>query len=156
MLSFRQVRVEDDLDTLIAFFTETASGEEEIEVDREDYRTFAKGKAGALPEGFVLAEQEGQTVGELVLRVMPYEGKRIGYVSFVYVIPSCRGKGYSEQLFRYAEDVFSNRGLDEYHLRVAQSNPRAIRFYEKQNLVRLCEEPNNHGQLCWRMGKKLG
>lgn len=154
MLTFRLVDVEKDKQTIIRFFTDTGEGEE-LEFNEAEYIKYAKQKQLNFPEGFVLLERDQQEVGELVLRYDNYEGREIGYVSFVYVIPNGRGKGYSKELFQYAEDQFKKRNVFEYHLRVAQSNVRAIKFYEKQGLKIIVEERNSYNQRCWRMGKKM-
>ncbi|PGZ97162.1 GNAT family N-acetyltransferase [Bacillus pseudomycoides] len=152
MLTFRLVDVEKDKQTIIRFFTDTG---EELEFNENEYIKYAKQKQLNFPEGFVLLERDQQAVGELVLRYDNYEGREVGYVSFVYVIPKGRGKGYSRELFQYAEDQFKKRNVFEYHLRVAQSNVRAIKFYEKQGLKIIGEERNSYNQRCWRMGKKM-
>lgn len=152
MLIFRRVDVEKDKQTIIRFFTDT---DEELAFNESEYIKYAKQKQLHFPEGFVLLEHNQQAVGELVLRYDHYEGREVGYVSFVYVIPEGRGKGYSHELFQYAEEQFKKRNVFEYHLRVAQSNLRAIKFYEKQGLERLGEERNSYNQRCWRMGKTM-
>ncbi|MGG0238134.1 GNAT family N-acetyltransferase [Bacillus rhizoplanae] len=152
MLTFRLVDLEKDKQTIISFFTDT---DEELGFNEGEYIKYAKQKQLNFPEGFVLLESDQHAVGELVLRYDNYEGQEIGYVSFVYVIPEGRGKGYSNELFRYAEEQFKKRNLLEYHLRVAQSNLRAIKFYEKQGLEIIGEERNSYNQRCWRMGKKM-
>ncbi|MGG2093355.1 GNAT family N-acetyltransferase [Bacillus sp. S13(2024)] len=139
MLTFRHVNVEKDKQMIIKFFTDTDEGEE-LEFNEGEYIKYAKQKQLNFPEGFVLLENDQQTVGELVLRYDSYEGREIGYVSFVYVIPEGRGKGYSNRIFQYAENQLKKRNVFEYHLRVAQSNLRAIKFYEKQGLVIIGEE----------------
>lgn len=153
MIKFRLVQPDLDKDTLLAFYLDTSEGEEPIQLDEAEYLAFAKQKADDFPAGFVLAMQGEQAIGELVLRIKEYEGRDIGYISFIYLIPECRGKGYSQLLFDYAEEQFRKLNLPEYHLRVAQSNARAQRFYEKQGMVRLAEEYNTLNQRSWRMGK---
>ncbi|ARU61244.1 hypothetical protein CBW65_09745 [Tumebacillus avium] len=158
MSKFRLVQPEEDRATIVQFFTdisEAEAAEGDIHFNEEDYIQFAKQKAADLPEGFVLLEDDGHTVGELVLRRAQYEEREIGYLSFIYVIPEGRGKGYSQQLLAYAETLFTKLGLPEYHLRVAQANARAIRFYEKHGFHKLAEETNSLQQLCWRMGKAI-
>jgi ribosomal protein S18 acetylase RimI-like enzyme len=155
MLSFRLVDIEKDKHTIIRFFSDTGKEEEDIEFNESEYIMYAKQKQLSFPEGFVLLERDKEAIGELVLRHDIYEGRKIGYISFVYLIPDCRGKGYSEQLFQYGEDVLKRHHLVEYHLRVSQSNIRAIKFYEKQRLEIIGEEYNPYNQRCWRMGKKL-
>lgn len=154
MLTFRHVNVEKDKQIIIRFFTDTGEGEE-LAFNESEYIKYAKQKQLNFPEGFVLLKRDQQAVGELVLRYDNYKGREIGYVSFVYVIPDGRGKGYSYELFQYAEDQFKKRNLFEYHLRVAQSNLRAIKFYQKQGLEIMGEERNSYNQRCWRMGKKM-
>ncbi|TCP56038.1 acetyltransferase (GNAT) family protein [Tumebacillus sp. BK434] len=158
MITFRLVQPDADRATLVQFFTDISEAEQaegDLQFNEEDYIQFAKQKAADLPEGFVLMEDDGHTVGELVLRRAEYEGREVGYISFIYVVPEGRGQGYSQQLLRYAEDLFRKLQFPEYHLRVAQTNARAIRFYEKNGFEQLAQETNSLQQLCWRMGKRL-
>lgn len=155
MLTYRLVDVEQDQDTIVEFFVDAGNGEEDPDFHATEYLEFAKNKSEALPEGFLLVEVEGETIGELVLRILPYENRTIGYVSLIYLKPAYRGKGYSQAMFAHAEQLFHNKGVSEYHLRVSVINDRAISFYKKQGLTSVGEEYNLRNQLCYRMAKVL-
>ncbi|WP_157729634.1 GNAT family N-acetyltransferase [Tumebacillus algifaecis] len=158
LITFRLVQPEADRATIVTFYADISEEEAAqggFHFDEAEYLEFAKQKAADLPEGFVFMERDGETIGELVLRKAEYEGREVGYISFIYLIQAARGKGYSEQMIDYAERLFTKLNLTEYHLRVAQANARAIRFYEKHGFYILGEEQNSISQACWRMGKRI-
>jgi ribosomal protein S18 acetylase RimI-like enzyme len=155
MLKYRLVEPDRDQAMMVEFFVDAGNGEEYSTFDAAEYLEFAKEKAVAFPEGFLFAEVDGDVIGELVLRMIPYEGRTIGYVSLVYLKPNYRGKGYSQEMFAHAEKLFREHNLSEYHLRVSVNNDRAICFYEKQGMTTLGQEYNSHNVLSYRMGKTL-
>ncbi|MGZ4164047.1 MAG: GNAT family N-acetyltransferase [Tumebacillaceae bacterium] len=156
MFKYRLVDPNSDQAMMVDFFVDAGNGEEDYATfDAAEYLEFAKSKAEAFPEGFLFAEVDGDVIGELVLRMIPYEERTIGYVSLIYLKPDYRGQGYSQEMFAHAEKLFREHGLSEYHLRVSVNNDRAIRFYEKQGMINLGQEYNSHQVLSYRMCKQL-
>lgn len=99
--------------------------------DEVDYLQWLKEKTTDYPDGFVMVEKQGETIGQVELSIREYEDKTIGYVNLYYLIPSSRGSGHGEELHAYAKDFFRSRNVTEFHLRVAPSNTSAIKFYRK-------------------------
>lgn len=56
---------------------------------------------------------------------------QIGWISFFYLIPELRGRGYAPQLLGHAVSFFRKAGCNRLQLNVAVTNLRAIRFYER-------------------------
>lgn len=54
-----------------------------------------------------------------------------GYIGFIYVKDSHRGKGVGQIILQGLMDKFKAEGLKEVRLNVYEENPRAIRAYEK-------------------------
>ena len=73
---------------------------------------------------------ESQIIGQVELKTL----KKIpscGYVSFYYLVPDYRNKGYGKFLDEFAINEFKNSGLQTARLTVSEVNQAAKRFYEK-------------------------
>ncbi len=57
--------------------------------------------------------------------------KQLGYIGFMYVKEEHRGKGVSQAVINHLYGWFKNKGLEEIRLTVYETNPRAIKAYEK-------------------------
>lgn len=80
--------------------------------------------------GLVL-EEEGKAVGYAYLTEC-YSGEVGGRCVFfeeMYFQPQCRGKGYGTQVFRWVKEHYPHHR--RVRLEVTDSNPGAIRLYEK-------------------------
>lgn len=156
-IQYRSMNLDTDKRTLVSFYQDTqfaATGRMDL-IDEEAYLKRLRARSAAFPGGYVLAEEDGQPIGQLELQIQSHGRSRVGYIGILYLIPSCRGKGYSSSLLSYSEQWFFRQGMKEYHLRVDQGNRRAIRFYEKNGLRILKDELNSMGDPCYRMGKEL-
>jgi len=60
-----------------------------------------------------------------------YKNKENGYVGFIYVKPSHRGKRISSIILESLKSWVKNRGLNELRLDVYHNNPSAIKSYER-------------------------
>lgn len=75
--------------------------------------------------------------------LMSYLGA--GWLSFFYLVPDFRGKGYGAQLLGHAVSVFRRDGRSRLRLHVAETNTSAISFYNKMGFNVLSTE---RGMLC--------
>ena len=108
----------------------------------EDYLDWFKQQLEKYPEGFVLAVENQQPIGQLELTLKEFDGKQIGYVNLYYLISEKRGMGYGTLLHNYALNFFKNNGVNEYHLRVSPTNHNAISFYIKNGMKKINTEMN--------------
>ena len=72
------------------------------------------------------------TVDEtLVASIMAgYEGHR-GWVNYLAVAPSVRGRGYGRQLMRHVERLLLERGCPKINIQVRATNTEVIEFYRR-------------------------
>lgn len=157
LFTFRTIDVERDAETIVQFRKDSflvSLGSIDGFGDRNQYLAWIGLNAVLYPEGFVLMEHEGKVVGQMEAEVVPYRGKRVGYVDLFYLVPEYRGKGYGQIQLERAEALFRKWGVSEYHLRVSPTNKPAMRFYEKHGFSRL-EFENIGGYDMWRMVKRL-
>lgn len=156
-MKFRTIDVEKDRATIIAFRKDSyviSFGSEEGFGDEDEYVRRIAARALRFPDGLVLIEEDGQTIGQLELQIVLHEGSYIGYANLFYLIPSYRGKGYGRQLIAYAEGFFEKYAVKSYHLRVAPTNLRALHLYEKCGF-RVLEKEEDQPNPVWRMVKDL-
>ena len=100
---------------------------------RHDLRRAALDENNGL---FVLDDVPGATgSGELcgflwvVLCHNNWTSEHYGYINNLYVLPSRRGQGLSDELLHYAESWFRERGVSKLRLTVTTSNLAACRLY---------------------------
>ncbi|AQQ55546.1 GNAT family N-acetyltransferase [Planococcus lenghuensis] len=155
MLRFRTIDPENDAETVCRFRRDSfaVSFGHMYEFDEEDYLQWLRDMAARFPDGFVLAEEEGNPVGQLELSIREYEGKTIGYVNLYYLTPEYRGKRQGQELHGYAQRFFNRHEVEEYHLRVSPTNKPAIKFYRK---IGMEEAGPEVGGKVVRMKGKLG
>ncbi len=94
---------------------------------RHRHLRWLREKIEEFPDGFVLAFQDDQCIGELQLQV-PY-GLSTGYINLYHVRASFRGKGYGRLLHACADRYFRSWEATRIELHVSPTNQRAIRFY---------------------------
>lgn len=70
-----------------------------------------------------------------------------GWISFFYLIPEFRGRGYGPQLLGHAVSVFRGKGRRSIRLHVAETNETAIRFYQRNGFQLIAKEPGIGSQL---------
>lgn len=156
MLKFRRIDLTKDRETIISFRKDSYAvsfGNTDGFGDADAYLGRIEDRIARFPDGLMLAEENGKTVGQIELQIISSEGREIGYVNLLYLIPAYRGKGVGRQLMEYAERFFRRSGVDEYRLRVAPNNERAVKFYTKCGLRKLKEEQSPY--LVWILGKKM-
>jgi ribosomal protein S18 acetylase RimI-like enzyme len=142
MITFRTIDLKKDRTSIINFRKDSfiVSFGNLVGFHEGLYLTYVQKKIEQYPKGFVIAELDGKTIGQLELSVKEYQGRKIGYVHLFYLVPEQRGLGNGNELFTYAIEFFKKRSLEEYHLRVVPENYRARRFYEKHGLKEIGPE----------------
>ncbi|QAS54310.1 GNAT family N-acetyltransferase [Halobacillus litoralis] len=137
MLTYRTIDLEKDQGEIVEFRKDSfmTSFGDISGFHKSNYLTYVEKMKEAFGDGFVMAEEDGRTVGQLELSVKRYEGRVIGYIHLFYLVAEKRGKGYSGALQSYAMDFFRKYRVGEYHLRVAPANRRARQFYKKNGMV---------------------
>ena len=76
-------------------------------------------------EMFLVVEVEGEIVGSVMAG---YEGHR-GWVNYLAVAPSQRGKGYGAKLMRHVEELLLQAGCPKINLQVRAHNTAVLEFY---------------------------
>ncbi|WP_370645968.1 GNAT family N-acetyltransferase [Sporolactobacillus sp. STSJ-5] len=150
MLRFETLDVEKYKKQLLAFRQDSfvISFGTDRDFHPSEYLAWLQKKVSHFPNGFVLAFDQDQPVGQLELSIRKYEGKRIGYVHLFYLIAEKRGYGLGHELQQYAMRFFKKNGVSEYHLRVSPTNSRAKAFYKKNGMKLLKNECDGK---VWRM-----
>ncbi len=102
---------------------------------RHDLRRAALDENNAL---FVLTELSAANSSEnlcgfiwVVLCHNNWTSERYGYINNLYVVPSRRGHGLSDELMSYAESWFRERHVSKLRLTVTSTNENACRLYER-------------------------
>lgn len=142
LVNFESIRLPEDEDTVIAFRKDSfiVSFGNTNHFEQQAYLDWLSEKKTYFPEGFVLAKEKSKPIGQLELSIREFEGQEIGYVHLYYLVPEKRGKGLGKALHAYTREFFQTKDMTEYHLRVAPSNERALRFYIKNGMEKVREE----------------
>ena len=87
----------------------------------------------------------------------PERGRKegFGWISFFYLLPQYRGKGWAAQLLGHALWFSENHGRKSVRLHVAEDNTRARGFYEHFGFTKVGETPGIRGTL-YQMEKEIG
>jgi ribosomal-protein-alanine N-acetyltransferase len=102
------------------------------------------------PEGFIIAEEDGQIIGFIFGIMMSRTESRILMLA---VDPRYRGKGYGGVLYREMQRQCAVKGMKVIELEVRVSNQVAIHFYEKMGfqLVGRIAKYYSNGEDAFRM-----
>jgi ribosomal protein S18 acetylase RimI-like enzyme len=147
--AFEPIDLVRDIDTCIAFrrdsytrsFGSLEGFEDEMGAGNTLYVEQLRGRIGQVPEGNSHLWRDGRIVGQTEMRLFA-EDPRIGYVSFFYLVPECRGQGLGRLLHEHAVAVFRRRGMAALRLSVSVRNESAIAFYRKLGWVPVGARPN--------------
>ena len=153
-LTFRTMDSDRDREHFVRFRNDAAQvsfGHPEG-FDVEDYTALIAERVQEFPDGYVMVEDDGELIGQIEMHPRDFEGRTIGFLSLIYLIPERRGQGLGQHLIHYIEETFQHVGVDEYHLRVSPTNP-AVRFYQKNGFVKIREERHQH--VMWRLAKQF-
>ncbi len=108
------------------------------------------------PEGFLVAEKNGEVVGYIIFETRPLSGE--GHIVSIAVHPEHRREGIGTILMTEAERRILEAGYDVVRLEVRESNFGARRFYEslgyepERRIPRYYED----GETALVMVKRLG
>jgi|GEM_PF-1669765 len=61
-----------------------------------------------------------------------YTGKRVGYITNIYVKPEFRNQGVATELVNHSFSWFQNQGIEEIVLRALNANQAGVSFWQKQ------------------------
>jgi ribosomal protein S18 acetylase RimI-like enzyme len=90
----------------------------------DPHRDIAR-KLAVQPELFLVGVLDQSIVASVMAG---YEGHR-GWVNYLAVAPSFRGRGLARQLMQRVENLLLQRGCPKVSLLVRTSNPEAVAFY---------------------------
>ena len=107
------------------------------------------------PHAVVKLLSGDQVVG--MIDMDPDRGKRegFGWISFFYLLPEYRGKGWAAQLLGHALWFSELHGRKSVRLHVAEDNTHARGFYEHFGFQKIGETPGIRGTL-YQMEKVIG
>jgi ribosomal-protein-alanine N-acetyltransferase len=102
------------------------------------------------PEGFIIAEEDGQIIGFIFGIMMSRTEARILMLA---IDQRYRGKGYGGTLYREMQRQCAVKGMHSIALEVRVSNLVAIRFYQKMSfqLVGRIQGYYSNGEDAFRM-----
>ncbi|MBN3583735.1 GNAT family N-acetyltransferase [Algoriphagus aestuarii] len=111
---------------------------------------------------FFVAKSAGKIIGYTKVNQVPAQtdihDPRSLEISRLYVLEEYLGIGLGKSLLVYAFDFAKSQGLDYVWLGVWEKNARAIRFYEKNGLIKFGAHPFPFGdeiQTDWLMKKSV-
>jgi len=83
------------------------------------------------PYGFIVSEDEQKLNGLLWFSTFPE--KKSAFIHALYVEPTYRGKGVSDQFMNYLEGYCKEKNLEIIELNVTTSLEHAIKFYQRRD-----------------------
>lgn len=117
----------------------------------------------SFPEGFIVAEREGEVIGYVMCRIefglsnFGFNLARKGHIISIAVMEGHRRRGLGRALMEEAMKAMKARGCDEAFLEVRVSNTPAIDLYRKLGFVEVRKIPfyYSDGEAALLMAKKL-
>lgn len=109
--------------------------------DADIYYKTAKRVSSKEPRALMKVFINGDSFAGIV-ELDPNRGAEIssGWISFCYLIPELRHRGYGQQLIGHAVSFFREKGRKTIRLHVAVTNTDAIRFYERNDFYVVARE----------------
>lgn len=140
-----------DLDAIVAawrtFVTEQRAHGSRVDPDRSEPAIRNRLVEWIIDDGVSVAEVEERVVGFVCFhRTSGFLARdvAIGFISYLYVDQSYRGRGIGRRLMERAEQELADRGVDVVELEVLADNRPALAFYESVGYAphrrRLCKE----------------
>jgi ribosomal protein S18 acetylase RimI-like enzyme len=113
---------EDDTEAVVTLWEESG-----LTRPWNDPRKDIARKLGVQREWFLVVEDEGQVVASVMAG---YDGHR-GWVNYLAVTPSRRGRGLARALMAEVERLLGDAGCPKVNLQVRTTNEAALGFYER-------------------------
>lgn len=107
------------------------------------YLEVAKKRSREFPMSVLEAFLGDKSVGILELNIGRDEEQGAGCIAFYYMDEPYRGKGLAVQLLGEATSIYRRLGRRSLRLRVAETNKRAIAFYQKFGFRQIGKEDGN-------------
>ena len=94
----------------------------------------------------VIAETDSQTIaGFCIGQLFLHEGKRLGHIITIDVLPEARRQRVGSLLLRAVEKHFREKEVESVRLEVAVDNEQAQRFYQPMGYTRIGVIPGYYG-----------
>jgi ribosomal protein S18 acetylase RimI-like enzyme len=94
---------------------------------------------------FLVAEQNGQVIGEGIALVRRHRKGKTGRIYSLAVAQQFRGKKVGRQLLRAMLDRLRQQGVGRIYLEVEDGNSAAISLYERSSPSRIAGSEDNTG-----------
>ena len=95
---------------------------------------------------FLVAEQEGQVIGEAIALVRHHKKGMSGRIYSLAVSDTCRGQKVGRKLMERLIEELSSRGVRRAYLEVEQANVGAVKLYETLGFRSLGTLPDYYGE----------
>ena len=137
-LTFRSIDLEAHAELCVhfrrdAFACSFADGDKRFALESgehaQDYIKWLSKRIAACPESCVHVFDGQEIIGQIETELRGQE--KLGYVYLFYLIPSRRGKGYSDYLHAYVMQLFQEVGVIRAQLSVSPTNHTAMNFYKR-------------------------
>jgi probable phosphoglycerate mutase len=107
----------------------------------------AQAEAADAPNALVEAVLGDQVVGMVQLAPQRFAELGVGYIPFLYLVESARGRELGAQLLGHAVGFYRPLGRTKLQLAASQANAPALHFYEKHGFTPVGSVPGVHGDL---------
>ena len=95
---------------------------------------------------FLVAEQEGQVIGEAIALVRHHQKGMSGRIYSLAVSDGCRGQKIGRKLMQRLIEELASRGVRRAYLEVEQANTGAVKLYETLGFRSLGPLPDYYGE----------
>ncbi len=113
----------------------------------QSYLDSAKRHLAQNPRAVLRLYHEDTPVGLIDLDTARGAHANYGWISFLYLCPEYRGRGYGIQVLARAINLYRALGRNALRLHVAEENERARAFYQREDFRELGEESGSLGKL---------
>ncbi len=104
-------------------------------------------RAAKYPHAIMRSYLGDKPTGIIDLDIETDAAEKAGNIAFYYMDENYRGRDLGVQLIGYAVSIFRPMGRDRLRLRVADTNLKAIKFYERYGFKKVGTQPGSVGTL---------